>query len=299
MTCHLSESVFEEEQSRDYWLNLLATLSLFRKKTKMSEKLCLKWNDYQENTSNAFKSLKNDKEFSDVTLVCDDGRQTNVHKIILSNSSPFFKEILSINKHPHSLIYMRGLKSEDLMAIVDFIYIGEANIFQENLDSFLALAEELKLKGLMGGSVLENEAKEKSRLAHDVSRIDHKKEKFQTKNPLDLVESSTSPLENERRLLIPNDFSGHFEELEEKIKSMMERSTRRIPSGREMALLCKVCGKEGTNKNIKDHIEGQHIEGLVIPCDVCEKTFRSRNSLRMHMKQNHTSGVKNNSFNSL
>ena len=45
MTCHLSESVFEEEQSRDYWLNLLATLSLFRKKTKMSEKLCLKWNE--------------------------------------------------------------------------------------------------------------------------------------------------------------------------------------------------------------------------------------------------------------
>ena len=83
--------------------------------------------------------------------------------------------------------------------------IGEANIFQENLDSFLALAEELKLKGLMGGSVLENEAKEKSRLAHDVSRIDHKKEKFQTKNPLDLVESSTSPLENERtRNTCPN-----------------------------------------------------------------------------------------------
>jgi len=265
----------------------------------MSEKLCLKWNDYQENTSNAFKSLKNDKEFTDVTLVCDDGRQTNAHKIILSSSSPFFKEILSMNKHPHPLIYMRGLKSEDLMAIVDFIYVGEANIFQENLDSFLALAEEMKLKGLMGGSVSENEAKEKSRLAHDVSRIDHKKQKFHTKNPLDIGENSTSPLENERRLLIPNDFSGHFEELEENIKSMMERSTRRIPSGREMALVCKVCGKEGTNKNIKDHIEVHHIEGLAIPCDVCEKTFRSRNSLRGHKTQNHKSVVQNKSFNSL
>ena len=45
---------------------------------------------------------------------------------------------------------MRGMKSENLLAIVDFLYNGEANVFQENLDSFLAIAEELQLKGLMG-----------------------------------------------------------------------------------------------------------------------------------------------------
>ena len=46
---------------------------------------------------------------------------------------------------------MRGLKSEDLLAIIDFLYCGEARVFQENLDSFLStIAEELQLKGLMG-----------------------------------------------------------------------------------------------------------------------------------------------------
>ena len=45
---------------------------------------------------------------------------------------------------------MRGLKSDDLKAIVDFLYFGEANIYQDGLDSFLALAEELQLKGLEG-----------------------------------------------------------------------------------------------------------------------------------------------------
>ena len=45
---------------------------------------------------------------------------------------------------------MRDVKSENLMAMVDFFYHGEANVFQENLDSFLALAEELQLKGLRG-----------------------------------------------------------------------------------------------------------------------------------------------------
>ena len=35
-------------------------------------------------------------------------------------------------------------------AIIDFLYFGEANVYQESLDSFLAVAEELKLKGLTG-----------------------------------------------------------------------------------------------------------------------------------------------------
>ena len=41
--------------------------------------------------------------------------------------------------------------------MVDFLYHGEANVCQENLDSFLALAEELKLKGLSVNTVREKE----------------------------------------------------------------------------------------------------------------------------------------------
>ena len=56
------------------------------------------------------------------------------------------------------------MKSEDLLAIVDFLYRGEANVFQENLYSFLAIAEELQLKGLMGKTdeKIENFEEEKS-----------------------------------------------------------------------------------------------------------------------------------------
>ena len=48
------------------------------------------------------------------------------------------------------MVYMRGVKFDDLLAIMDFLYRGEANVVQENLDSFLAIAEELQLRGLMG-----------------------------------------------------------------------------------------------------------------------------------------------------
>ena len=116
----------------------------------MAEKLCLKWNDFQENVNTAFGNLRGNNEFSDVTLACEDGQHFEAHKVILAASSPFFNHLLKMDKHSHPLIYMRGITSEDLNAIIDFLYCGEANVFQENLDSFLAIADELKLKGLMG-----------------------------------------------------------------------------------------------------------------------------------------------------
>ena len=114
------------------------------------EKLCLQWNDFQTNLTSAFRDLREDKEFTDITLACDDGQQVKAHKVVLVSSSPFFKNLLQRNKHPHPLIFMRDLKSKDLVAMIDFLYHGEANVFQENLDSFLAIAEELQLKGLHG-----------------------------------------------------------------------------------------------------------------------------------------------------
>ena len=71
----------------------------------MSEKLCLKWNDYQDNVNLAFGSLREENDFADVTLACEDGQQIEAHKIILAASSPFFEKILRKSKHPHPLHY--------------------------------------------------------------------------------------------------------------------------------------------------------------------------------------------------
>ena len=114
------------------------------------EKLCLQWNDFKENITSSFRELREDRDFTDVTLACEDGQQIEAHKVVLASSSPFFMQLLKKIKHPHPLIYMKGLRSQDLVAIMDFLYCGEANVLQENLDAFLALAEELKLKGLAG-----------------------------------------------------------------------------------------------------------------------------------------------------
>merc|ERR1719494_1400581 len=117
---------------------------------RMPEKLCLQWNDFKENVNSAFGKLRGDKEFTDVTLVCEDGQQMEAHKVILASSSPFFEKIFQKSKHSHPLIYLKGFQSKDFTSILDFLYFGEANVYQEDLDSFLAIAEEIQLKGLTG-----------------------------------------------------------------------------------------------------------------------------------------------------
>ena len=66
----------------------------------MSEKLRLQWNDFQGILKSAFDNLREDNDFADVTLACEDGQQVEAHKVILAASSPFFQKLLERNKHP-------------------------------------------------------------------------------------------------------------------------------------------------------------------------------------------------------
>merc|ERR1711884_962829 len=88
----------------------------------------------------------------DVTLVSDDQQQVSAHKLVLSACSEYFKNIFKHNNKPnaHPLLCLGGVSSEDLKNIMDYIYNGEVNIFQDCLDRFLSVAQRLKLEGLMG-----------------------------------------------------------------------------------------------------------------------------------------------------
>ena len=72
--------------------------------------------------------MSNDHNFTDVIMACEDGPQISTHKMVLASSSPFFMDMLKRNKHPHPLIYMRGLKAEDLVDMVDFVNYGKTKI---------------------------------------------------------------------------------------------------------------------------------------------------------------------------
>ena len=103
------------------------------------EKFCLRWNDFENNISSSFQELREDKDFFDVTLACDDN-QLQAHKVILSACSPFFRSVLKKNPHQHQLLYLKGVKYEDILSVLNFMYHGEVSVAQEELNSFLPMS---------------------------------------------------------------------------------------------------------------------------------------------------------------
>ena len=126
-----------------------------------TEKFCLKWNDFESNISSAFKDIRDEKDFFDVTLACDDD-QLQAHKVILSACSPFFRNVLKRNPHQHPLLYLKGVKYTDLQSVLNFMYHGEVNVAQDELNSFLAVAEELRVKGLTQNNQTSSSSKKDS-----------------------------------------------------------------------------------------------------------------------------------------
>ena len=239
----------------------------------MDQKFNLKWNDFQENIGASFASLRGETDFSDVTLACADGHQVEAHKVILASTSPFFQDLLKRNSHPHPLIFMRGVSSEEMVAVVDFLYFGEVNILQQNLDAFLAIAEDLKLKGLRKRSDFVDVIKDPSPKPN---------RKTKTKDVLDTIEDQIPATKH--------DITVDALEYQEKIQAMMEKSDKTYLNGARRAFytICKVCGKEGSGQSIKGHIETNHLQGVSIPCNFCDQTFVSRNSLKQHKSKSHT-----------
>ena len=230
----------------------------------ISEKLCLRWNDFQENTISAFGKLRGEKDFSDVTLACGDGQQMEAHRAILSSCSPFFKTMLLRFKHPHQVLYMRGLKSEDLVAVLDFIYYGETSVYQENLDSFLALAEEFQLKGL-------TERDEDKEEDHEILL----KKKYLFQNRLNFESSNVKDNGNHKDLMTVALSANNVKTLDDEINSMIAHNG----SG-EMARSCKICGKVGKVTTVKQHVEANHIKGVNHSCEICGKLSRLTNIFR-------------------
>ena len=118
----------------------------------MAEHVSLQWNEFSDHISYTFKNLRDESDFADVTLACEDGEQVEAHRVVLSASSPFLKNLLNKNnKHQHPLFYMLGVDSEDLKAMVDFIYFGKVKICEDKLECFFALAAQFEMVGKLGG----------------------------------------------------------------------------------------------------------------------------------------------------
>jgi len=117
----------------------------------MTEQFCLKWNNYQLSLTTAFKHILEEEDFVDVTLSAG-GQSLKGHKVVLSACSTYFRELLKgISPWQHPVLVLRDVPFNDLQSILEFVYLGEVNLEQRRLDSFLKTAEVLQIKGLTDG----------------------------------------------------------------------------------------------------------------------------------------------------
>ena len=245
----------------------------------MSEKFNLKWNDFQTNVSRTFSLLRSEEEFFDVSLVSDDQKMMSAHKLVLSASSPYFKHILTHNKHSHPLLCLDGVSSGELQFVLDYIYQGEVQIHQEQLDRFLEVAQRLKLEGLISeDGEIERNLNDSLEDAAIQGYKDHLtdtetiKKEIVIRKPRILFQPT---------VVANNSAITNTEEIDEKISEYVIRGEDGIYS-------CGYCGKVGDRNaaHMRNHVE-IHMEGLSYPCHSCDKTFRSRHALSCHKSKYH------------
>ena len=233
----------------------------------------MKWNDFHSNASSSFRALRSEEYLHDVTLVTDDHHQISAHKLVLSASSEFFRDIFKKSKHQHPYLCLDGISALDIENVLDYVYNGEVNIFQEQLDNFLNLAQRLKLQGLLA-SPEGLTPEEQSVHVGENSHTEGVALKEET-----LVESHGHSQEIHLNGRTNIDMSrSSLEHLDEKINEYIEKDS----DGRYK---CGFCGKSPFRLRIhlKNHIE-THIEGLQFQCSHCPSILRSRNSLEKHRK---------------
>jgi len=245
----------------------------------MSERFSLKWNSFKENFANSLSLLRQEDNLYDVTLVSDDHKQISAHKLVLSASSEYFKEIFIKSKTQFQLMLcLDGVNANDLNNILQYIYNGEIQIFQDDIERFLEISQRFKLQGLTGTeNVSESRPKmeafqEENYIGDDNRYLDQsfpiaKKEEGSVSNTnIGTISKSIS--------LISGDFN-NIRELDNKIEENINRDV-------DGMFKCNMCPKVNRNKgHMREHVES-HIDGLSFPCQHCDKTFRSRNSLRKH-----------------
>ena len=267
-----------------------------------SEKFCLRWNDFESNISGAFRDIRNEKDFFDVTLACEDS-QLDAHKVILSACSPFFRSILRRNPHNHPLLYLKGVKYNELLSILNFMYLGEVNVSQEDLNSFLAVAEELKVKGLTqngkgGEPTKPAEKKPPERVAAPAVRrppapprpVQEEEPEIEEVTPVvaavksePAVVASQAEYQQTGAVAVPEESYDENYEYGYEGYDVVDAIESKMWKNSEGVWECRECGYSSKYiTHMRNHIEAKHVQTPGYYCLTCSLLFRTKNSLNVH-----------------
>nr|XP_027225013.1 longitudinals lacking protein, isoforms H/M/V-like [Penaeus vannamei] len=109
--------------------------------------LSLRWNNHRTSFLQVLSSLRNKQTYSDITIACS-GRFYDVHKFVLSTCSDYFVEMMEKTPCKHPIIVLKDIRYQELEALLNYMYLGEVNVLQNELAGLIKAAECLRIKGL-------------------------------------------------------------------------------------------------------------------------------------------------------
>ena len=220
------------------------------------------WNYFETNAPNTFRNLWNDQDFADVTLATVDDQQVRAHKVILSSCSQFFRNIFLKNPHQNPLLYLKGIRYKELALVIKFIYLGQCEVGQYELEDFLATGKDLEVRGMM----------------EDVNLKD-------VEEPV--VDNGTHYTQEAQK---PD--SKYKDNLDDKTWEMLNpknESEVTIYSNQQSggSSLCSECNAVFSSRSgLSYHKRSKH-EGVRYECDQCDHSFSDSSNLNKHKQSKH------------
>ena len=216
------------------------------------------WVSIQSSAIPSLQDIRDAGELFDVTLVCEDGKQLEAHKVILSASSSIFRQMLTKNSHPHPLVFLPEQSSKTLQELIDFLYKGEVEVLEEEVTEFLKLARKLQVKGLeeegteSDSNIIQNFSREKAHTnTHVYSRVEI------IKDPVIKIENVALNEENR--------FNKTEKDQSRKTQKAMETT-------------------ETNNLETQTSLPSQPTTGVLeFTCHYCQITFKSYHLMKAHM----------------
>ena len=256
------------------------------------EQFHLSRNDFHVTATGTFKTLIDDKNFVDVTLVCEDDKQLTAHKVILSANSIFFKNILTNNHHQHPLIYLSGIKFCDLQSLVKFMYLGEVSIQEKDLKAFLFASEMLKIEGLSSYFKMFTSVSQNNSVIEAENSVEEttNKETFPAKliqaEQIDgaLIDKDIESKQYPSKLNLPNFEYEEMEGLEKEDPVQEIEKVFKFELGSDGKYPCGQCDHRATSiTSLYIHKQSSH-DQVTYSCDLCQYEATTTDILNNHKR---------------
>ena len=238
-------------------------------------KLSLAQKDFELFKDGSVKDILNEKRYTDITLACNDDKQIDAHRIILSSHSLFFRRILQQNDRRDMLLYLPNASSIELENILEFLYLGQTEVDENDFEKFLRLGKVFEIQILTDLEI--NCEREPGILLQAIMDSGYVGE--------GLVIGKS---------LLKRQPNGKFPCDQCDYQSVARSHVKRHKEGVHFGIKhsCDECAKEYFDLyELRIHKKSAH-EGVLYQCEQCNRTFPHPKTLQTHEKEHQGSVTK-------